>query len=62
MTNKLKGILTGFLLFFIVSFLYLSDSPDLRSQSMDQRVQVPFFWALIGAVIGFLVGSSIKEK
>jgi hypothetical protein len=62
MTNKLKGLLIGFGILFIIAFMNSSSRPHFSELNMTEKLTFPFFIGLIGAVIGFLVGSGIKEK
>jgi len=62
MTNKLKGLLIGFSLLFIFVFINSASKSHFSELNMIEKLSFPFFMGLIGAVIGFLVGSGIKEK
>jgi hypothetical protein len=63
MTNKLKGFLVGFVVFFI-AFLIINSTRTLHWSELDliEKLSFPFFLGLLGGVIGFLIGSGIKEK
>jgi hypothetical protein len=62
MTNKLKGLLIGFSILFIIAFVRSSSQLHFGELDLIEKVSFPFFMGLIGSLIGFLVGSSIKEK
>lgn len=59
MTNKLKGLLIGFGIFFTIAFINSSSRPHFAELNITEKLSFPFFMGLIGGVIGFLVGSSI---
>jgi len=62
MSNKLKGIIIGFLCFFlfgVIKRLFL----DTGYQSGAEEFGFfPLFLGFLGIILGFIVGSSIKEK
>ena len=62
MTNKLKGLLIGFLIMSMIDFVRSSAQLHFSELDLIKKVSFPFFMGLIGSLIGFLVESSIKEK
>jgi hypothetical protein len=61
MTNKLKGIIIGFLSFFAFGVVKrLTDSG--YQKGWEEFGYFPLFLGIVGLIIGFLIGTSIKEK
>jgi hypothetical protein len=65
MTNKLKGIIIGFLTFF--AFGVIKRVIELGGFSGSGKYgeefgYFPIFLGFLGLILGFIIGSSIKEK
>jgi hypothetical protein len=61
MSNKLKGIVFGFVSFFAFGVVKrLTDSG--YQKGWEEFGYFPFFLGILGLFIGFLIGASIKEK
>ncbi len=60
MTNKMKGLLAGASIgFFTPVIINAIKEPD---HNPTNAIPGGIFLALIGVVIGYLVGASVKEK
>lgn len=62
MTNKLKGFLIGFGLLFLFVFINNSQKSSWEHLNMVEKVTHPFFMGVVGGIVGFLIGSGIREK
>lgn len=61
MTNKLKGLIIGF--FSFLAFGVIKRLTDKGYQNgWEEFGYFPIFLGLLGLIIGFIVGSSIKDK
>jgi len=62
MTNKLKGLLIGFGLFFSITLYFRVKDYGFSGLEIQEKFGICFGSGIIGGVFGYLVGSSIKEK
>jgi hypothetical protein len=62
MTNKLKGFLVGFSILFLIAIINNSQKSSWERLNLLEKVTHPFFMGVVGGVVGFLIGSGVREK
>ena len=65
MSNKLKGMLIAFIIVFLLILLKEltgSHSSHWNSVPFVDLITFPLIWGGLASIIGFLIGSSTKEK
>jgi hypothetical protein len=65
MSNKLKGMLIAFIIIFLLILLKEltgSQSSHWNSVPFVDLITFPLIWGGLASIIGFLIGSSTKEK
>jgi len=62
MTNKLKGIIFGFLGFFLFGAIKRLFLDKGYQNGGEEFGFFPLFLGFLGLILGFIIGSSIKEK